>query len=136
MEDVVVSTEELREETIDLDKELIDLRNECEKYKQIILIMDQMIALTLPVITNCACDYNSDKIKTKLNLLKQKYDSLKDNNQLNNNSIINQNNLVFKLNNCTKISPKLIIKKNVIDEFGINENQNNNQQNGILFFNN
>jgi hypothetical protein len=128
MEDVIVSTEELREETNDLDKELNDLRNECEKYKQIILIMDQMIVLTLPVIMNCKCDYNSDKIKTKLNVLKQKYDFLKDSNQENNNSNISQNNLITKLNNCTKINPKLIIKKDAIEEFGINENENNNQQ--------
>jgi len=128
MEENIDLTEQLRQEVQVLKEENLKLKNESERYQQIISIMEQMNGLSQPVVMNCKCDQNSDKIKTKLNVLKQKYDLLLNETNRDNNLINSDNNLVNKIINCGKITPKLIIKKNDIEEFGINENENNDNQ--------
>jgi hypothetical protein len=95
------------EENNVLNEEISQLRNENERLRNMCSVMEQMSVLLIPIINECKCNhnFNSIKIKTKLNVLKLKYDSLKS----NQNSVIYS--FVNKINNCSKITPKIVIKK-------------------------
>lgn len=102
--------------TESLDK--FEIQN--NQLKQMIVILEQMSVDLIPIIMKCKCDFNSIKIKTKLNVLKQKYDFLKQNN--------NCNQIIDKINSCLKIKPKIVIKK--IDNF--DENLSLNEENNVF----
>ncbi len=95
------------EENNVLNEEISQLRNENERLRNMCSVMEQMSVLLIPIVNECKCNhnFNSIKIKTKLNVLKLKYDSLKS----NQNSVIHS--FVNKINNCSKIMPKIVIKK-------------------------
>jgi hypothetical protein len=97
------------EENNVLDEEISQLRNENERLRNMCSVMEQMSVLLIPIVNECKCNhnFNSIKIKTKLNVLKLKYDSLKS----NQNSVIHS--FVNKINNCSKITPKIVIIKKV-----------------------
>jgi DNA-binding protein YbaB len=100
-----------------LNEKILKLTKENNNLNEMIGIMEKMSIDLIPVVMKCKCDYNLVKIKTNLNVLKLKYDLLKDiiNNQNNDNfSHVKSNsniNLIEKINSCVKTVPKIVIKK-------------------------
>ena len=77
---------------------------------KMIEILEQISVDLIPILMKCKCVYNSVKSKTKLNILKQKYNELK----LNNNNTNNDNNckkIEDQIENCSK-SPSKQLKEN------------------------
>lgn len=104
----------------ELNDRITELDSDNSRLKQLIVILEQMSIDLMPVIIKCKCDHNSDKLKTKLNVLKQKYEFLKENNSLNNNNF----KIIDKIKSCAKIAPKIVIKKEVINfDENIGENE-------------
>jgi hypothetical protein len=99
-----------------LNEEISQLRNENERLRNMCSVMEQMSVLLIPIVNECKCNhnFNSIKIKTKLNVLKLKYDSLKS----NQNSVIHS--FVNKINNCCNSTEKIVITK-IVDNFDFNE---------------
>ena len=100
----------------ELNKRVTQLESDNNQMKQMIVILEQMSVDLIPIVMKCKCVYNSVKIKTKLNVLKQKYNNLKqfsDNSK--NNSFVQ---IVDKIKNSSKSLPKIVIKK--FDDFDEN----------------
>ncbi|CAG2161750.1 unnamed protein product [Oppiella nova] len=91
--------------------EAIEAEN--NRLKQLIVILEQISMDLMPIVMKCKCDYNSVKLKTKLNVLKQKYDFLKQSEDYHKSG--DKCDIIDKINRCGQSVSKIIIKR--IDEF-------------------
>ena len=100
-----------------LNERIATLEVDNNHMKQLIEILEKISIDLMPIVIKCKCVYNSVKIKTKINVLKHKYDILKQNIKNPNNK--NLVKIVDKIKNCSKNIQKIIIKKS--EEFDEND---------------